>query len=95
MLIKKVPVILTCEAHASKPDPILAMMPAESFVGHHIKKRFTQENQSGSEHMWVKITRVIDKNTLEGWLDNYPTRIASVQYKDTVQVKLIEIEAAI
>jgi uncharacterized protein YegJ (DUF2314 family) len=59
-------------------------------VGDIVKKEFVQGKDT--EHMWVGITKVIDKDHFEGTLDQDPLVIDFVKNGDKVLVNKADIE---
>ena len=86
---------MVCDEHAPKPQKKFAEKPAESYVGHYVKKAFHVHNPEtlapSLEHMWVLVKRV-SKGKLEGTLGSAPVMRTSLKYGDRVKVELSEIE---
>ena len=83
---------LTEQKDASKPDPELAQMPPESFIGKWVYKTFlTGQALVSTEHMWVKLERV-QNGKLVGTLANDPVCCEGIHFGMEVVVEMNEIE---
>lgn len=86
---------MVCSTHAPCPNPELAKLSPEEFVGHFVKKTFNGVHpvtgKETPEHMWVLVHRVVD-GELEGELNNDPICGMAIKCGDTVRVMLSEIE---
>lgn len=83
-----------CEAHAPKPNPKLAKLKPEEFIGKWVKKAFSVNKGNPRlpqvEHIWVKITGT-GPDGLVGTLANRPLFIKK-NFGDEVTVQVTEIE---
>lgn len=57
--------------------------------GAYVKHRFLIPGV-GTESMWVKITKVIDKENFEGILSNIPVLAFNLRHGDLVQINIDE-----
>jgi len=76
---------------APKPDPELAELPPEVFVERYVKTAFKGTDPHGVkriEHMWVLITKVTDKETIHGLIENDPVLDGVPAYGTAVDVRL-------
>jgi hypothetical protein len=86
-----------CSKHSRKPDRRWTKKPPDFFVGKFVKKGFlginpySENGDAGTEHMWVKITRVAGV-ALFGRLDNVPVFKMELRYGDEVRVLRKDIE---
>jgi hypothetical protein len=59
-----------CAEHASRPGAFAHRRP-EEFLGQFVKLAFpVQHPQCRYEHIWTRVTRIVDSNKLEGITDN-------------------------
>ena len=58
--------------------------------GDNVKMAFVDGNET--EHMWVEITKVIDKDNFEGVINNEPVAVNNVNLGDKIKVKRSDIE---
>jgi uncharacterized protein YegJ (DUF2314 family) len=85
-------IYITCTRHGSKPDPELAQMPPESFIGKWVYKTFLTGNDLvPTEHMWVKV-ETVENGRLVGTLANDPACCSHLYLGMRVEVEMQEIE---
>lgn len=88
--IKNIAII--CSECAPKPQNKYSTMNVQSFIGEYVKKSFKSKDSDETEHLWIKVTKVIDNETLEGIINNDVILNIGFKFGDTVSVKLKEIE---
>ena len=59
-------------------------------VGDNVKIAFIDGDET--EHMWVEITKVVDKDNFEGVLNNDPIVVQNIEIGDPVKVNRSQIE---
>src|SRR5262249_37733727 len=86
---------LVCPLHAPKPNPILAAMDPQAFLGQYVKIAFPclACTPVQYEHMWIYVTRVLKDGTLLGTLDNDPVHQVGALCGATIIFDTAEIEA--
>lgn len=86
-------IVVTRTGHASRPDPDLAKLPLNSFIGKFVKKAFDVKIDGipTREHMWVRVTDTANGNLI-GILNNDPICETTLRIDDEVTVAPGEIE---
>ena len=84
-----------CDLHTPKPNPWLALIPPERFVGHYVKRAFPVRASTNHEHMWVYVEGVNAAGALVGRLDNDPVLDCGLTCGDRVVVDVRQIEAVV
>jgi len=84
----------TFRDHAATPDAALAAMDPECFVARYIQTGYEGKDPHGVtrlENIWVLVTRVVDKVTVHGLIENDPVLEGVPVYGTPVDVKLTAI----
>lgn len=79
-----------CREHSPKPRAELHDLPADAFVGIHVKRAFSAD-RGRVEHMWVRVEASAD-GRLVGRLDNCPVFDVGYQRGDRVTFPVTDVE---
>lgn len=76
----------------SKATKKYSTLDIEYFVGKSVKDSFNEINTNNTEHLWVDINFIVDSETLKGTIANDVILNVGLQYGDTVEIKIKNIE---